>query len=614
MLNETLYLMKTLQQYLLEKLNIRPVVIYGGKFQPFHAGHFEIYQKLVKEFGKENVFISTCDINKAKLKQKSYSENHIFTFDEKLLILDKIFNIPKEQVIQAKRTPYLPSWKEIPVEGSNYAYITVCGMKDQDRFDFLGNQGITVEEYEPNKHLESCITHKYFYRLENEKVHLSATDVRNEFRKDISLEEKKKYFEKAFGKYDEEIFNLVNDRINYIFESYNGFLVEGKVAGHIQHLYNDLSLTFTDLENIVEKGFSSNLEQAVEKVDGNPLAMTYRNGEFLFAWGDQPKNIDDLELEFFKDLPKKVYRRSCERMIRAFKENPKLKEWFSGNKLLHMEILASDMPNMIKYNRDAIVLHYMVEYDENGKEINKDRDLAVEIAQALSNTDEKIEIVGPPFVKLKDIDCTSIKNKFIKQLEVMMNKANVSKETSLLDYIIKLTNDFLEKNNVNVEEKNAVLITKKWLGLNKTHQFTMRAYKNQDVIDALTELDKKKGPDFVQDINNEIKVFIASICVDILKNMQSCVAKNVDDGAESIKKILKDAIKELSDTGELDSSEKLNNALKRINAIGQENLFPSEGILFIYNDKMYKITGMFADYIALSNIIRNKMKNNEYTR
>jgi hypothetical protein len=29
---------------------------------------------------------------------------------------------------------------------------------------------------------------------------------------------------------------------------------------------------------------------------------------------------------------------------------------------------------------------------------------------------------------------------------------------------------------------------------------------------------------------------------------------------------------------------------------------------------MYKITGMFADYIALSNIIRNKMKNNEYTR
>ena len=35
-------------------------------------------------------------------------------------------------------------------------------------------------------------------------------------------------------------------------------------------------------------------------------------------------------------------------------------------------------------------------------------------------------------------------------------------------------------------------------------------------------------------------------------------------------------------------------------------------IKFKYKDKVYKITGMFADYIALSNVIRDKMKNNEY--
>ena len=90
-----------------------------------------------------------------------------------------------------------------------------------------------------------------------------------------------------------------------------------------------------------------------------------------------------------------------------------------------MEILAKEMPNMIKYNRDAIVLHYMVEYDENGKQINKDRDLAVEISQQLSNNDEKIEIVGPPFVKLKDIDCTDIKNKFTNELDEMFKKQNI---------------------------------------------------------------------------------------------------------------------------------------------------------------------------------------------
>ena len=95
--------------------------------------------------------------------------------------------------------------------------------------------------------------------------------------------------------------------------------------------------------------------------------------------------------------------------------------------------------------------------------------------------------------------------------------------------------------------------------------------------------------------------------------MESYVAKDIQDGSDTIKKILNDAIKELNKTNEFDNSERLYNALQRINDLGQENLFPSEGILFYYNDKMYKITGMFADYIAVSDIIRTKMKNQEYT-
>jgi hypothetical protein len=94
--------------------------------------------------------------------------------------------------------------------------------------------------------------------------------------------------------------------------------------------------------------------------------------------------------------------------------------------------------------------------------------------------------------------------------------------------------------------------------------------------------------------------------------METYVAKDIQDGANDAKKILNDAISELNSTGELSSSEKLSNALKRLEKLGIDNLFPSEGILFVYKDRMYKITGMFADYIALSDIIRTKKKNNEY--
>lgn len=604
--------MKTLLQYILESQQLRPVVIYGGKFQPFHKGHYEIYEKLVKEFGKENVFISTQDINKNRLKQKAYKENHIFTFDEKVRIMNTMFGIPESQIIKVTRAPYLPSYTEIPVEGPNYALITVCGKKDSERFSNLNTDEMTWEEYTPNKVLKSTLHNKYYYILDNEAVHMSATEVRNYFRENDDTK-KREFFKDIYGKFNQEIYDLVNDRINYIFESLEEFpILEGKVAGHIQHLHNDLSLTFGELKDIINKGFSSELKEIVEKVDGNPLAMTYKNGEFLFAYNEQPKNMNDLELEFIKDLPKKVYRKSCERLIKAFKDNPKTKEWFKGNKLLHMEILASEMPNMIKYNRDAIVLHYMVEYDENGKQINKDRDLAVEIANEMVNTNEKIEIIGPPFVKLKDIDCTVIKEKFINNLKEMMHDANVTDDSTLMDYLVSYTAKYFEKPNIDVPEKQLPIITKKWIGLNKTHQYTTRVYKSQELVDKLEQADKD-GKQYITKLYNGLKVFIASICVEILKRMETYVAKDIQDGSNAIKKILNDAIKELNKTNEFDNSERLYNALQRINDLGQENLFPSEGILFYYNDKMYKITGMFADYIAVSDIIRTKMKNQEYT-
>ena len=34
------------------------VVVYGGRFQPMHKGHYGTYQHLVKKIGKNNVFIS----------------------------------------------------------------------------------------------------------------------------------------------------------------------------------------------------------------------------------------------------------------------------------------------------------------------------------------------------------------------------------------------------------------------------------------------------------------------------------------------------------------------------------------------------------------------------
>ena len=605
--------MKGLLQYIIEaryKGNLRPVVIYGGKFQPFHAGHYEIYQLLCDEFGKDNVFISMKDIAKTK-QPKAYYDNHVFTFDERKHIITKMFGIPADHIIQVRMTPMYPSWREIPVEGSDYAVISITGEKDMGRATGGNIKGVDVEEYVPGMELQSCITHKYYYYKSNKKVHLSATQVRNFFRDGHSEKEDKAFFVKAFGRWDDEIYRLVKSKLNgNLTES---LVMEGGVCGHIQHLYNDFGITFRDLEEIINAGFTTGLEEGVEKTDGQPLAMSFRDGQFLFAYKGDLKPLDEFENEFMKDLPKAVYRRVCQRLVDAFTGNPNLQKWFDGNKRLEMEVLSQAMPNMVKYNRDALVFHYMVTFDEKGKPIDKDRELADRIAEQIGGDADGIEIIGPPHIRMKDMDFTKERDGLLRRLKEIMKAGHCKPDSTIFDYIRNRVVDAIESHGVKVPEKQQDVITKKWLDINKTHQFTERIYKDSALLGILTGMDQGDGPAVANAAYNDIKVFITGICMEILKGMDAYLARDIDSGTKAMQRVLRDAIKELKATGDLDSIVKLQQALQRIEALGgEEAMFPSEGIIFKYKDKMYKITGLFADYIALSDIIRDKMKAGEY--
>jgi len=39
----------------------KTVVVYAGRFQPFHNGHYAAYTRLVSKFGRDNVYIGTSD-------------------------------------------------------------------------------------------------------------------------------------------------------------------------------------------------------------------------------------------------------------------------------------------------------------------------------------------------------------------------------------------------------------------------------------------------------------------------------------------------------------------------------------------------------------------------
>jgi tRNA nucleotidyltransferase/poly(A) polymerase/mannose-6-phosphate isomerase-like protein (cupin superfamily)/GNAT superfamily N-acetyltransferase len=179
------------------------VVVYSGRFQPFHKGHYATYSHLVKKFGKNNVYIGTSD-KTDKLKSP-------FNFKEKREIMMKMFGIPSNRIFQIKN-PYAPTEILKKFNEKETAFITVVGEKDSSR---LGGKYFT-----PYKgSLEDGYGDKgYVYISPSQPNAISGTDVRNWLGKGDTVD-RKKLFTKAYPKFDEKIFNLIITRLDSLNES-----------------------------------------------------------------------------------------------------------------------------------------------------------------------------------------------------------------------------------------------------------------------------------------------------------------------------------------------------------------------------------------------------------
>ena len=201
--------MNELSQYLVEQVLLedenpikKTVVVYVGRFQPMHKGHYGTYQHLVKKFGKNNVYIGTSD--KVELPKSP------FNFKEKVKIATSMFGIPKSKIFKVKN-PYKPTEILKKFDEKTTAFITVVGMKDKDR---LGSgKGRYFQHYKG----ETSVGYKdggYIYAAPQSGGGISGTETRNGLSVG-SDDQKKDFFKKrAYGKFNATIFKMITDKLN----------------------------------------------------------------------------------------------------------------------------------------------------------------------------------------------------------------------------------------------------------------------------------------------------------------------------------------------------------------------------------------------------------------
>ena len=183
----------------------KQIVVYSGRFQPFHKGHFATYQNLVKKFGSDSVYIGTSNVTDSKKSP--------FNFNEKKAIMMKMFGIPSSKIVNVKN-PYAPSEILNKYNEDTTGLIVVVGEKDENR---LGGKYFTPYK---GKVTEPYLDRGYVYAAPSESNPISGTDVRYWLSAGNEAE-RKKNFTKAYPKFDDQIFKMITLKLKKLKECIN---------------------------------------------------------------------------------------------------------------------------------------------------------------------------------------------------------------------------------------------------------------------------------------------------------------------------------------------------------------------------------------------------------
>jgi cytidyltransferase-like protein len=189
------------------------VVIYPGRFHPFHKGHKSVYDTLVRRFGKNRVFIATSN--------KVDPPKSPFTFEEKRAMI-ALTGIDPSRVIQVKN-PYQAT--EITDNYDPQNTIALFAVSDKDmaedpRFSFKPRKDGNPSYYQPaQKDMQGFDKHGYIITVPTLQFNVLGKPMRSasEFRANFAradADTQKQMVNDLFGKYDSKVHNIMTQKIN----------------------------------------------------------------------------------------------------------------------------------------------------------------------------------------------------------------------------------------------------------------------------------------------------------------------------------------------------------------------------------------------------------------
>lgn len=193
------------------KEDLKKVVVYSGRFQPFHRGHFECYKHLCNRFGKNNVYIGATS--------KHGDDRSPFSFNQRKQIISTMFEVPYDHVVEVKNAYSPEEVMENFDSTDNIVYVAALGAKNGERL-FQGGEYFKRYKATHKEEVETYENRGYVYeipmqdQIEIGGQPISASAIRKIMRSDFPDDIKYHFLEQIYGKNNGMIFTMIDAVLN----------------------------------------------------------------------------------------------------------------------------------------------------------------------------------------------------------------------------------------------------------------------------------------------------------------------------------------------------------------------------------------------------------------
>lgn len=387
-------------------------------------------------------------------------------------------------------------------------------------------------------------------------------------------------------------------------------IAEGGVVGHIQHLYDNLELTFGEMKDIIQSAAEGRLEKASEKCDGMNVVFTWNVVEndlrVARASGDIKRGGMDsaaLASKFFgRGNIEEAFNSAFTVLRDAMSTLPdKIKTKVfgpSGNKWYSVEIIYTVNPNVINYDSNNIVFHGwpVFEVQEDGTiEHADDSGVTIltskveQMQKAVSLKDWRVR--GPSLLNLKKISDGSVAQNAINAIDEAASSAKISDSDTIFDYLHNLLLE--EVADLALPPETAKMIVARVLGspgapgIPQIKKATPKEF-HEAVVDFV-----KAGEGLKKKLIGPIEVAIQQFAIEVLRGLNSTLISKSDDEVMRLRAQVTKAIKAIESSGNQIAMDVLQKEMRGLGSV--ENITAAmEGVVFFYKGQAYKFTGGFS--------------------